>query len=273
MVQAARENGLRAFVPCYNNVSCLTFDLPAPLSARSLPDQAQLSILAGHFPFGVWDKLPACSGAESGCRPSCLVIGRDPVDRVVSYYYQRLFLEDNSRFFRKRLNEVSAEDWEELLLFHRFARFKEEGDGSFIVVDEGLKNAFCRSLLNRRTTTGLEGVLSLESPPELDEEDVQQAVANMRRCVVGVLERWDESTAVIRRWFPWIPLTDEASTDRRLNQGDKKVRERREELRPELLELILRHNDCDLRVYRELRRVFEEQLEALASLDRWPTNP
>ena len=60
-------------------------------------------MVGGHFSWGIWDELPqyvaasaaaaaaAGSGARARAAPPCLVVGRYPVDRVVSYYYHRCY--------------------------------------------------------------------------------------------------------------------------------------------------------------------------------------
>jgi hypothetical protein len=316
MVRGAEENGLSYFVPCYGRVSCLTFDYDSSSSSSS----SNPVVLAGHFSYGVWEKLSFCQKNKKNCRPSCLVIGRNPIDRVVSYYYQRLFLEGNSPFHQRRLNDLDPAEWEQLLVSHRFARFQEEqeqeeqdetGDNKtknpnknprIVMVDEGMSNAFCRTILNRRSTSGLRGTAEevssqlSEMPAELSftDEDIQVGIGNLGSCVVGVLERWEETTSVLETWFSWMKQSDlnnndlisektekEKEKDRvgaslknkkknGLNRAnDQLFKEKKSDLRPELLEVIERHNQCDLLLYRELVARFDRQLAAMEEMKEY----
>jgi hypothetical protein len=312
MVRGAEENGLSYFVPCYGRVSCLTFDYDSSSSSSSSSSSDPV-VLAGHFSYGVWEKLSSCQKSKKNCRPSCLVIGRNPIDRVVSYYYQRLFLEGNSPFHQRRLNDLDSTEWEQLLVSHRFARFQEEQEKDeknpninprIVMVDEGMSNAFCRTILNRRTTSGLRGTAEevssqlSELPAELSftDEDFQVGIGNMGSCVVGVLERWEETTSVLETWFPWMNQRDdhnnhnndlisekkEKEKEKEKDRGgaslkkDKKTglnrasdqlpKEKKTDLRPEILEVIERHNQCDLLFYRELVARFDRQLAAMEEM-------
>ena len=65
------------------------------------------------------------------------------------------------------------------------------------------------------------------------------AAARLRRCVVGVLERWDETCALLGRYFPWIEMECET----RKNAKSKTSRSRfnfetAETLRPDLRRMI-----------------------------------
>jgi hypothetical protein len=171
-----------------------------------------------------------------------------------------------------------------------------------VMVDEGMSNAFCRTILNRRSTSGLRGTAEevssqlSEMPAELSftDEDIQVGIGNLGSCVVGVLERWEETTSVLETWFSWMKQSDlnnndlisektekEKEKDRvgaslknkkknGLNRAnDQLFKEKKSDLRPELLEVIERHNQCDLLLYRELVARFDRQLAAMEEMKEY----
>ena len=60
--------------------------------------------------------LPACSmsgigGMDGqGCRPSVFVMGRNPIDRAISYYYQRCFQLESCIGKRNKFN-ITTYPW------------------------------------------------------------------------------------------------------------------------------------------------------------------
>lgn len=222
---------------------------------------SELSIIAGHFAWDIWKILPACQQQQSlGCEVHPIIIGRHPVDRIISYYYQRFYLESGSPFYQKRLNDLNPIQWENLIISHRFARYKDDNT-TIIVVDEGLKNAFCRTLLNKRTTTGLHPSQIMDLPEELTNEDIELAIQHVKESVVGLLEEWEMTLEIIDFWFPWISFSKQEKA-KQLNQWDRqKQRENKENLNPIILEIILKHNQCDLIVYEAILQRFQQEVE------------
>jgi hypothetical protein len=107
-----------------------------------------LAVVAGHFSWGIWSQLPSYVGHRlnnaassvtarnsdpdavmaqavsvdgtsssppaieyNNTIPSCFVVGRDPIDRIVSYYYQRCFETPECPGFGRYLNELSVEEF------------------------------------------------------------------------------------------------------------------------------------------------------------------
>lgn len=239
-----------------------------------------VSVVAGHFFWNVWDRLPSCGGRRggrggegdqplsesmahsAGCSPSCMAVGRHPVDRAISYYYQRCYGSEGCIGYQRRINDLSPEELEWIAVHQREARLVE-GEGRLVVGDEGMSDAACRSLAGAKATTGavLEEGVSVPIPPPLGEAEMQRAVGNMRTCVVGLLERWDESQEVFSAWFPWIDFSQDRERRKMFIYSGK---ESRADLRPALREVLERHNRCDLALYAEMERVFEKQLVAMA---------
>jgi hypothetical protein len=86
--------------------------------------------------------------------------------------------------------------------------------------------------------------------------------------VVGILERWTESKEVIKFWFPWMDFAQDP---------DKKIipipmmpldleiftKETANSLRPELKNILLTANSCDMRLYEKMLLLFEAQLSII----------
>ena len=79
---------------------------------------------------------------------------------------------------------------------------------TLVIIDEGMEDAACRALANAKATTGLiAGVDDIRVPPPVTEEETQRALGNVNHCVVGLLERWEETKAMLEFWFPWLDFS------------------------------------------------------------------
>ena len=83
---------------------------------------------------------------------------------------------------------------------------------------------------------------------------LEVAKARLSQCVVGLQEDWPGTKRMLRHWAPWLVIEDRM----RENTG-KWEAERADELKPELLQVILDHNQCDVELYRYARRLFARQ--------------
>jgi hypothetical protein len=262
----------------------VTLELPVDNSLGNV------SVVAGHFFWGVWKVLPSCSltqgspveitnassnasmpnviqrggGIHSSgfCRPSCMVIGRHPVDRAISYYYQRCYQLESCIGYQRRINELSVEELEFVAIHERQAAYGKD-NSTLLILDEGMSNAACRSLADAKTTSGLHvsAEISILLPPPLSDEDVSQAITNVRQCVVGIFDRWDATLTVMSEWFPWLSLHVGRSRHKMFLFSDK---ESPEQLRPDLRDLLVRLNYCDMVLYTEMQILFEAQLSVLS---------
>lgn len=258
VVNAAKKFSLQYFVPCYGTTPCFTFGVN---EGDNAPVQ-NTSVVAGHFEWKIWEKLEQCH--NSSCQQSCLIIARSPIDRILSYYHQRFFKEENSGFYGIPFNEINVRDWRRVIVEHRFARWKDDNK-TVIVVDEGMSDSMCRTLLGRRTSTGIENPHNLALPTQLTEVDALQAIENTKKCVIGMTDRWSETLTLISSWFPWIHISEEI----RLNTAERGYRD--DEIRQDLLDVILEHNRCDLHLYSEMKQIFENQLYYRRKLSLHPS--
>lgn len=97
-------------------------------------------------------------------------------------------------------------------------------------------------------------------PAELTEEQIQAALSNVQHAVVGILERWSDSIRVMNHWFPWIDFSSDPNKRRMFLFSGK---ETWRDLRPDLLQVLLELNQCDMRLYERMLEKFEDQLDVL----------
>jgi hypothetical protein len=250
---SASQASLISLVPGHGDISPLRFDLEGLTEDRL----KSVSVLAGHFPWGIWSKLPSVD--QSTTTPPCFVMGRHPVDRVGSYYYQRCYREPHCVHYQIPFNDLTPDDLTHFIMFFRQALKGPSGD--LMVVDEGAQEACCRAMANRKVTTGRSG-RDDELPVELTLLEEEAALANVEHCVVGLQEDWTNTMRVLEHWFPWIDTS--VDSDQKLYVSPK--RESVSMIRSELQEIIETMNSCDMRLYEKMRTLFKEQLSVVDSV-------
>ena len=181
---------------------------------------ARLRMVMGHLWFGVHEGLPGPS--------SYLTILRDPIERVLSMYQQRVVGQSLERGLG-----LTVEEW---------ARSERDLD---------MDNEQTRRLASH--PPGINGLTASATPAMFD-----SAVANLREqfAVVGSTERFDLSLLAMGRTFGWRKL---AYLPARVSSG----RPRAENLPDDVLALLRRHNEYDLELQRVGRDLLDEQVERL----------
>lgn len=268
VVNSSLARRLESFVPCFGDISCLTFDIPDTFSRDSINPSTNrdrnISVVAGHFYWNVWSKLPSCRASslhnKSECVPSCFVMNRNPITRVISYYYERLYSIRESPYSGRNINSLSAEELESLVTSYRWGRWGNEINKTDpLLVDEGMSDASCRVMAGLKVTAGLPATSEIiQIPPALTTQQIEDALNRLRRCIVGLAEDWMTSVKMINFWFPWIDFGDSYFEVRNIGKNNKKHEDERS-LRPELLDVIKRNNMCDMQLYQEAVRRFELQ--------------
>lgn len=268
---SAELHGLDFFIPAFGGIHKCTFSLPTNVSST-------VSVVAGHFSWGVWTSLPKLSlsetiaHVESGMTTghkegdkghtverfpvACFVMGREPVDRIVSYYYQRCYSEKLCTFYQKQFNELTPAELRNLLMYFRQALLLEDNQ-TIAVVDEGMEDAACRTMIGKRETTGIP-VSDVILPQPLTEIDTKLALSNCEQCVVGLLEDWENTERVMQFWFPWMDLSEYKALNH-FARGAKDAAYIRDDLRAVILEL----NQCDVILYEKMKEIFTKELRVV----------
>lgn len=228
------------------------------------------SVIAGHFAWDeAWDAIRLRSDRAfrrsknvavaqrpylSPQRSTCLVVGRHPVARIISYYYQRCFDVSSCAFFERNINDIDLEEFQVWL--HRYRNgFYETGSGMYLLIDEGLADAACRQILGRRELTGVvttsEGLSSHPSP--VPAHMYEEATSNVDRCVLGLQEDWARTETVVNHWLPWLDF----DTTVRESQHSYAAGIRPSDLRPDLRAAIEDANRCDMHLYEHMQERFD----------------
>jgi hypothetical protein len=242
------QNSLTPLVPGYG-VHFVTFDLNG-FDGEYLKN---VSVLAGHFSWGVWSQLPSALKASV---PPCLVMGRHPVDRVLSYYYQRCFNESDCPFAQIPFNNLSASDLNMFLITFRQGLLNQGHE--YVMVDEGVHDAACRALANRKWTTD-QSIYEATLPEDLTEWEEEFALTNIESCVVGLQDDWTNTKRILNHWFPWVLTKFDKES---LLKGTQR-KESMLTLRSDLRIIIERQNRCDLKLFEKMKILFEKQLSVI----------
>lgn len=268
-MESATKHGLSSFIPCHNGLHCITMDLRYA-AIPSNYTMSNISLIAGHFSWGIWDQFPSYATHTTGqtadkTPPACFVMGRHPVERAISYYYQRCFQISDCRLgYGVRLNDLPAENVRDFIISDRQGESRNPDDASepIFVLDEGMSDAGCRALGNFKQTTGkIVGRDDISIPPSLTAEQMDIALGNVQHCVVGLQERWKDTKEVLKHWFPWIDMTLGDDERRKMHLFSNK--ETIETLRLDIRAAIEEENRCDLRLHQLMASKFEKQMQVV----------
>lgn len=263
---SARELEVEAFVPCYSDIPCPTFDL------ASIPERRRenIAIVAGHFDWQVLDELDVKDrwSRESGRQFSCFTLMREPVARFISYYYDRVY-----KPCPFRLGELSAHDvqW----IFDNFVFMWGSGKGKrgvpvveclqsymagkhgAIIVDEGPADALAKLFSGANVNKGEEMSDWPSLAPPRAPYSAKFAEGNADKCVIGIVERWDHSMLVLQHWFPWIDIQEEL---RLKTSYVGETYESQGELSDDMLAVIRRNTQQDALLYTFGEQRLDEEL-------------
>ena len=195
-------------------------------------ERVKYKLIAGHFS----DFARAFLDGD----PQCIVMLRNPIDRVLSLIYYQKYLCDNSpqNFANAGVLDMS-----------RTARalFNQDIQSILMTDDprilEGISNYQTRVLLGGQ----------MEPTYQLNEVHLRAAKANLLRYkLVGLTERMQESLDMLSFIFGWQPIQDVA-----INQTPKVLE--RENVAPWVLERIRELNSLDMQLYDCASELFESQ--------------
>ena len=169
ITEAAERHGIKSLVPCHHGVHCTVLSLSDLFRSGQQDLLQEAAVVAGHFFWGVWRHLPHWNIAhitslssleeeeeEEEEVPHLLVMGRHPVDRAISYYYQRCYQVEHCRGYKRMMNNLLPGELLEIGLNERHGRFSplDPSNKTIVLLDEGMSDAACRVLSGRRATSG-----------------------------------------------------------------------------------------------------------------------
>ncbi len=218
-------------------------------------------VLAGHFIWGQFDQYLSITNEPyddntfaMNQKFSCFVMLRHPIDRVESCYYWRFFDQVGIHLADITLDKFSK-------AMHGFSKEKRMGCNNEVLqymsglmrLKEINSNASRESAMGRLLYT--------------------LSVDHMQNCVVGMLDRWEETVQVVNHWFPW--LKHFKLDAQRMNVAKNKPAtggsgsggsgEHQNQLRkrPDLLRLVEDLNYWEFKAYEYAVTLFEKQLLAI----------
>jgi hypothetical protein len=213
-------------LPVYPGLMIPFFHGPQELmqyfDTHMLPGAEQLQALAGHVLYGIHERLPG---------PCSLVTFlRNPVDRVLSYYFYVL---QKERFTPGMLASLAAAQHESAP--HNF-------------------------MINNMQTRYLSAVDGIPQPVPLGHHDTEMLELAKQRlreefAVVGLTERFDESLLLMQNRFNWPnPYYYPLNTTRKYREHP--------EITDAVLESIRESNQMDLALYAYAQELFDARIQA-----------
>ena len=182
----------------------------------------KIRYLHGHVPFGLFDKsLPV--------PPNYITMLRDPVDRIVSFYYHILSRPDNSLY-----DEITS---------------KNLSLGDFVSSDLSLHFANGQT----RFISGVEDVNPISGNKPITEDILNIAKKNLTEqfTAVGITERFDESLILFQNILGWknVYYTKQYVSKKRIPK---------EAVPEETIAIIEKYNRYDIELYGFTMKMFEE---------------
>mmetsp|Transcript_41105 Transcript_41105/g.80450 ORF Transcript_41105/g.80450 Transcript_41105/m.80450 type:complete len:402 (+) Transcript_41105:77-1282(+) len=271
---AAEAAGIDRVFACFDGLPCLLNEKKATvagLSENISPPRfgaplvrkfSCASVLAAHFTVDIVHRLAELDRASAenvdnalcdrgwnsgGIQYDCFVSIREPISQFVSNYYQEIFtgknkLLDPAAFYEgKVLKDLSPEQLTSLI------RNKD-------VLNN--KMSYFLSGKDRQVGKGNRRLSNYDWDKEL-----RLAEGQLSRCVVGVLEKWDLSTALLEAAVPWIGGEGAASeVEAKHVAPDKSFHETIEDLSFESANTLRSLLQSDISLYMRGLDIFRSQL-------------
>ena len=295
LVEAATRLALPYFVPCHGDpsptvrsyVHCTVLQPEDLLRYNNGSDRLLrgVAVIAGHFAWNIWERLPDWAAShpmhaqllslDSAVDiplhpphkpPFCLIMGRHPVERSISYYYQRCYDTPGCEGYHTTLNSLSPDTLRRIMRMHRHMLLDPLDPHMVVVLDEGMEEAMCRTLSGQRVMSGMRVALNstgIDVPAQLRPEHHAAALHNVAHCVVGLQEHWDLSISHVLHFLPWLQ-TGTTGLEENWMKAPRRMKlfegqETLLTLRPDLRTVIENANTCDLAVYAKMQDLFQRQ--------------
>ena len=267
IVNASIALQLQYAVPCYDPLHCETFDLSNTWETSDRNkmisieheinlDLRNVSVVGGHFSWGEWKKLPTLS--NYGEMPSCFIMVREPVDRIISFYYQRIY---NST--GKHMRNFTADELNKVLV-SSFGGVRKliNGELKAYLFDEGMSNdPVCRAILGAKETTGsfIDTDIEKNRTPLEQPISLIRAKRNANKCIIGSQEHMEETKLVLSHWFPWLDTVNRWPS-KKFQEGVA-GKDSRRDLPENLVRAIEEANPCDVALYQHMMKRFQKELK------------
>mmetsp|Transcript_2496 Transcript_2496/g.3446 ORF Transcript_2496/g.3446 Transcript_2496/m.3446 type:complete len:328 (-) Transcript_2496:209-1192(-) len=240
LVRSANQLHLKRFIPCHANVPCTTYE-PSHTDA----DQQDFAILGGHFYYPgvekyIYEKSHAYKATLNPAQGNytCLTILREPVSRVISCWNYRLVSHirnlkplgsQNVSFVRKVLPTALSD------------------------VGEGCNNEFARVFSSSGKADMKMNTLTSDNTASVAVEFVLNETLNhMSRCVIGVLERCEDTAKAVSYFLPWFKSFS-CKVHMNKNRLDKTIY-------PKMEDELRRQNHLDVVVYELANKLLDAQV-------------
>jgi len=255
----ARRLQLPQLVPCFEGVKCGWWNEHQNISPSCAYGQgshalacayseqtAGASIVAGHFGTTLVDAVHAQrqvlpeAGSQTACKASepltcvsCLVMLREPLDRLIAAY----------SYFDKR---AMMTPFQQLSLTDMLG-----------VVDQYGANVSL-AYLGGGEYDPMDVATRAKQPPRGG--SMQKALATLDHCSLGIMERWQESQALWRYELPWSSI---GTNELHLKKSAKSTI-KADELPQETQNVLRRAMSADVELYAEAVRRFSERFAKAA---------
>ena len=262
LVHAAQQNNLTYWVPCYNKIGCENYDPPVDGTANNF------AVFGAHT---YWPGVKKALGIARAKRPhgpgphlgsnapfECYTSFREPISRVASCWDYRGF----HAFAGENISAIPPA---------KFRVYLADGRSDF---DEGCNNEPLRVLSDSGRAEEMINTLTSGTggEPWRDADGwALDAAATLERtlahltehCVVGVLERCEDTKASVEFFFPWLA----ASFDCGVHLWKRGGSAHSDLTRAEEAE-IKRQNQLEYMAYDVANRLLDAQLEVVAAARR-----
>lgn len=257
LVESAKGYDLTFRVQCFGGVHCNSYDVPLNLGLSA--------VYGGHlyFPSAV-KAIHQQTVRSASFRPvqeddygfDCLTIFREPVSRVQSCW--------NYRFppAARAFNSYGVEEIRRMLPLGM--SFYDEGCNNEplrILSDSGRSEQKVNVLTSNLTDAA---VFDPKSGWAFDAVGtLARTFEHMETCVIGVLERCEETEKVIAFYFPWF---DRFSCSVHLNVNSK--HKPASDLHPDVVDEVKRQNALEVLAYETANAMLDAQLRIINETER-----
>ena len=254
IIPAAAAVASSSVIPCYNGVPCMTHSEDIAKRPALQSSIGCAKVIAGHFDTDLINILESIDNLHDGSTCDrgwnsntqttettsmnfdCLVALREPIDRLISFYY--FFVQKTKpEYNNKKFGELSTDD------VHRLVHF---------VASTTIVTVLSKHLYPVDYNMSQNDIFSWD-------EKIKAADEILSKCVLIVMEEWDQSVQLVETVVPW--LDGHLSATPALNQASSS-HETIQNLAPEIVTLLKELLDPDIRLYTRGLDIFHSQLQS-----------